>query len=231
MANNQIQQQTALQKLMHFTPKQSLSVEHAITQDQIGLLRKLDPQTTKDKIMQLVTRCTQLMNVQNNMNALQIEFCAEQIMQQKYFYSLEDIQLCLDRGAIGGYGTIYNRIDPATILAWFPMYDQERQVYVTAKKNAEQQNNNIYDIFAHPQMTEAMQDVVTKMDAKMLQVPAQEPTREQPSQLEITLMREYDALPQWNDDMRFRVYKNKPYQFTEFRMERYRELIEQQNEY
>ncbi len=181
--------------------------------------------------MQLVTRCTQLMNVQNNMNALQIEFCAEQIMQQKYFYSLEDIQLCLDRGAIGGYGTIYNRIDPATILAWFPMYDQERQVYVTAKKDAEQHANNIYDIFAHPQMTEAMQDVVTKMDAKMLQVPAQEPKREQPSQLEIALMREYDALPQWDNDMRFRVYKNKPYQFTEFRMERYRELIEQQNEY
>lgn len=231
MANNQIQQQTALQKLMHFTPKQSLSVEHAITQDQIGLLRKLDPQTTKDKIMQLVTRCTQLMNVQNNMNALQIEFCAEQIMQQKYFYSLEDIQLCLDRGAIGGYGTIYNRIDPATILAWFPMYDQERQVYVTAKKDAEQHANNIYDIFAHPQMTEAMQDVVTKMDAKMLQVPAQEPTREQPSQLEIALMREYDALPQWDNDMRFRLYKTKPYQFTEFRMERYRELIEDQNEY
>jgi hypothetical protein len=42
------------------------------------------------------------MNVQNNMNAMQIEFCAEQIMQDKYFYSLEDVQLCLDRGAIGG---------------------------------------------------------------------------------------------------------------------------------
>jgi chaperone required for assembly of F1-ATPase len=27
------------------------------------------------------------------------------------------------------------------------------------------------------------------------------------------------------------VYKNKPYQFTEYRQERYRELIENQNEY
>ena len=81
MANNQIQQQTALQKLTNFMPKQSLSVEHAIMQDQIGLLKKLDPHTTKDKIIQLLTRCTQLMNVQNNMNGMQIEFCAEQIMQ------------------------------------------------------------------------------------------------------------------------------------------------------
>jgi hypothetical protein len=55
--------------------------------------------------------------------------------------------------------------------------------------------------------------------------------REKPAPLEIALMREYDALPQWDNDMRFRVYKNKPYQFTEYRQERYRELIETQNEY
>ena len=233
MANNQIQiqQQTALQKLMHFTPKQSLSVEHAITQDQIGLLRKLDKETTKDKIMQLVTRCTQLMNVQNNMNGMQIEFCAEQIMQQKYFYSLEDIQLCLDRGAIGTYGTIYNRIDPATILAWFPLYDQERQVYVTAKKNAETQANNIYEVFAHPQMNEALNDVVQKIEERKMQEPVKEIIHGKPSELEVVLMREYDELPQWVNDQRFRLYKNKPFQFTEYRYERYRELIENQNEY
>jgi len=52
-----------------------------------------------------------------------------------------------------------------------------------------------------------------------------------PPQIEIALMREYDALPTWDNDMRFRVYKNKPYQFTEYRKERYRELIETQSEY
>ena len=229
MANNQIQQQTALQKLMHFTPKQSLSVEHAITQDQIGLLRKLDKETTKDKIIQLVTRCTQLMNVQNNMNGMQIEFCAENIMEKMYMYSLEDIQLCLDRGAIGAYGTIYNRIDPATVLAWFPLYDQERQVVVRAKKTAEQEANNIYEMFQHPQIMEAMQQAADKLSIK--EEPVREVKRENPPPLEIALMREYDALPQWDNDMRFRVYKNKPYQFTEYRQERYRELIETQNEY
>jgi hypothetical protein len=229
MANNQIQQQTALQKLMHFTPKQSLSVEHAITQDQIGLLKKLDPQTTKDKIIQLVTRCTQLLNVQNNMNAMQIEFCAEQIMLDKYFYSLEDVQLCLDRGAIGAYGTIYNRIDPATILAWFPLYDQQRQPYVTAKRQAEEQANNIYEMFQHPQVVDAIQQAADKL--KIHEAPAQEAKRSNPPQIEIALMREYDDLPTWDNDMRFRVYKNRPYQFTEYRQERYRELIENQNEY
>jgi hypothetical protein len=169
------------------------------------------------------------MNVQNNMNGMQIEFCAEQIMKDKYFYSLEDIQLCLDRGAIGAYGTIYNRIDPATILAWFPLYDQERQVIVRAKKTAEQEANNIYEMFQHPQVVDAIQQAADKL--KIEEAPAQEAKRVKPSRFEQMLMDEYDDLPAWDNDMRFRVYNNRPYQFTEYRKERYRELIEQQNEY
>lgn len=179
--------------------------------------------------MELVTRCTQLLNVQNNMNALQIEFCAENIMEKMWMYSLEDIQLCLDRGAIGEYGPIYNRIDPATILAWFPLYDAQREAYVTSIREAKQQGNNIYEIFEHPQIKQAMQDAADKLSIK--EAPKIEAPRSKPSPVEQMLMDEYDALPQWNDDMRFRVYNNRPYQFTEYRKERYRELIENQNEY
>jgi len=200
-------------------------------QDKIALLRKLDRQTTKVKIMQLVTRCSQLMNVQNNMNAMQIEFCAENIMEKMWMYSLEDVQICLDRGAIGTYGTIYNRIDPATILAWFPLYDQERQMVSDTINENQKQNNNIYEIFAHPQMNEALNDVVQKIEERKMQEPVKEIIRGKPSELEVALMREYDELPQWINDQRFRLYKNKPFQFTEYRYERYRELIENQNEY
>jgi hypothetical protein len=169
------------------------------------------------------------MNVQNNMNGMQIEFCAENIMEKMYMYSLEDVQLCLDRGAIGAYGTIYNRIDPATVLAWFTLYDQERQVFVRAKKTAEQESNNIYEMFQHPQIMEAMQQAADKLSIK--EEPVREVKRENPPPLEIALMREYDALPQWDNNIFFRMYKNKPYQFTEYRQERYKELIENQNEY
>ena len=179
--------------------------------------------------MQLVTRCTQLLNVQNNMNAMQIEFCAENIMEKMWMYSLEDVQLCLDRGAIGTYGTIYNRIDPATVLAWFPLYDQERQVVSNTINENEKKDNNIYEMFQHPQIMEAMQQAADKLSIK--EEPVREVKRENQPPLEIALMREYDALPTWDNDMRFRVYKNKPYQFTEYRKERYRELIETQSEY
>jgi len=160
---------------------------------------------------------------------MQIEFCAEQIMLDKYFYSLEDIQLCLDRGAIGAFGTIYNRIDPATILAWFPLYDQQRQPYVTAKRQAEEQDNNIYEMFQHPQVVDAIQQAADKL--KIEEAPAREAKRSEVSAFEQLLMAEYDALPQWNNDMRFRVYNNTPYQFNEYRKERYMEEINKQNEY
>ena len=82
------------------------------------------------------------------MNAVQIEFCAENILEKMWMYSLEDVQLCLDRGAIGEYGTIYNRIDPATILAWFPKYDQQRQTISEAINENNKQQNNIYELLS-----------------------------------------------------------------------------------
>lgn len=229
MENNQIQQQTALHKLTNFSPKQSLSVAHAMQQEKLSLLRKVDKQLTKVAVMSLLARCVQLVNVQNTMNSLQIEFCAEQIMDKMWMYSLEELQIIFDNGAIGKYGTLFNRIDPATVLAWFPLYDQERQVVSDAINESKKQQNNIYEMFQHPQIMEAMQQVADKLSIK--EEPVREVKRENPPQIEIALMREYDALPQWDNDMRFRVYKTKPYQFTEYRQERYRELIENQNEY
>jgi len=160
---------------------------------------------------------------------MQIEFCAENIMEKMYMYSLEDVQLCLDRGAIGAYGTIYNRIDPATVIAWFPLYDQQRQVYVTAKRQAEEQANNIYEMFQHPQVVDAIHQAADKL--KIEQAPVQEAKERKPSDFEQKLIDEYDALPFWEENNRFRLYKKTPFQFTEYRMWRYRELIEQQNEY
>jgi hypothetical protein len=198
-------------------------------QEKLSLLRKVDKELTKVAVMSLLARCVQLVNVQNTMNSLQIEFCAEQIMDKMWMYSLEELQIIFDNGAIGKYGTLFNRIDPATVLAWFPLYDQERQVVSDAINESKKQQNNIYEMFQHPQIMDAMQQAADKLSIK--EEPVREVKRENPPQIEIALMREYDALPQWDNDMRFRVYKNKPYQFTEFRQERYRELIENQNEY
>jgi hypothetical protein len=129
----------------------------------------------------------------------------------------------------GEFGPVYNRIDGQVFFEWIKKFMGKRQS-VSERINLEKQgNNNIYEMFQHPQIMEAMQQAADKLSIK--EEPVREVKRENPPPLEIALMREYDALPQWDNDMRFRVYKNKPYQFTEYRQERYRELIETQNEY
>ena len=164
------------------------------------------------------------------MNSDQITFAAEHLVQEKWMYSLEDMQLCLDRGAAGMYGTIYNRLDLSVINEWIAKFEQERQAHVTAMKQQDQTNNNIYDIFQHPQMAEALQQVSDKLLIK--EEPVREIKRSKLSNFEQLMMDEYDELPLWGEDnMSFRLYNTKPYLFTEYRKERYRELIEQQNEY
>jgi hypothetical protein len=193
------------------------------------MLRKVDREETKFKISMLIARCCAMLNIEKNMNNEQIKFAAEHFVQHHWKYSLEDIQLCLDRGTAGMYGTIYNRLDLSILNEWILKFEQERDAHIDALRTQERQNNNIYEMFQHPQIMDAMQQAADKLSIK--EEPVREVKRENPPQIEIALMREYDALPQWDNDMRFRVYKNKPYQFTEYRQERYRELIETQNEY
>jgi hypothetical protein len=201
---------------------------HAIKQNKISELRKVDADLTKEKIMMLVTRCSQLVNVQNNLNALQIEFCAEQIMSRMWMYSLEEVQVVLDSGASGKYGTIFNRIDPATILEWFPKYDAERQVVVDAINENEKLQQNIYDIFNHPAMKAALEKTVAEMPTVEIKV---DKIERKPSSFEQLIIDEFAALAEWQDDIRFKVYNDRPYLFSDYRKERYQEAINEQNEY
>jgi hypothetical protein len=197
--------------------------------NKIAVLRKIDRNETKMKIAMLISRCCAMINIDKNMNADQINFAAEHFVQHHWKYSLEDIQLCLDRGTAGMYGTIYNRLDLSILNEWILKFEQERDAHIDALRTQERQNNNIYEMFQHPQIMDAMQQAADKLSIK--EEPVREVKRENPPPLEIALMREYDALPQWDNNIHFRVYKTKPYQFTEYRQERYRELIETQNEY
>ena len=177
----------------------------------------------------LISRCCAMINIDKNMNADQINFAAEHFVQHHWKYSLEDIQLCLDRGVAGIYGTIYNRMDLSILNAWVSNFEQERDTHITALRTEEQQQNNIYEMFQHPQVVDAIQQAADKL--KIEEAPVQKVKRSEVSSFEQQLMAEYDALPIWDDNVRFSVYKNKPYLFNEYRKERYMEEINKQNEY
>jgi hypothetical protein len=173
--------------------------------------------------------CQQYFNLQQPMNAQQLLLTAELIMEEYYYLRIEELRVCFRMAMKGEFGPVYNRIDGQVFFEWIIKYMPKRQLITDRMKQEQQSNNNIYEMFQHPQVQEAIQQAADKL--KIEEAPAQEAKRSTPSRFEKMLMDEYDELPTWDNDMRFRVYNNKPYQFTEFRKERYRELIEQQNEY
>lgn len=192
-------------------------------------------QATVNIMVAMMDACQQYFNLQQPMHAQQLALTAELILEDYYYLRVDELQVCFRMAMKGEFGPLYNRIDGQVFFEWIKKFMSKRQAISERINIDKQSNNNIYDIFTHQQMADALNDVVAKMESKKWHdanaQPEPNPKREQPSQLEVALMREYDALPQWDNNPRFRVYNNKPYQFTEFRMERYRELIEQQNEY
>ncbi len=129
----------------------------------------------------------------------------------------------------GEYGPVYNRIDGQIFFEWIRKYFSKRDAVTDRMVKDQQSSNNIYEMFQNPQVIEAIQQTADKL--KIEEAQAREVRRSEVSAFEQKLMAEYDALPQWNNDMRFRVYKNTPYQFNEYRKERYMEEINKQNEY
>jgi hypothetical protein len=180
-------------------------------------------------LVALMDECQQYFNLQQPMNPQQLMLTAELIMEEYYYLRVEEFRICFRMAMKGEYGPVYNRIDGQIFFEWIRKYFSKRDAVTTRMVKDQQSNNNIYEMFQHPQIMDAMQQAADKL--KMKEEPVREVKRENPPQIEIALMREYDALPQWDNNIHFRVYKTKPYQFTEYRQERYRELIETQNEY
>jgi hypothetical protein len=186
-------------------------------------------QTALGVLVAMMDECQQYFNLQQPMNAQQLMLTAELIMEEYYYLRIEELRMCFRMAMKGEFGPVYNRIDGQVFFEWIIKYMPKRQLITDRMKQEQQSNNNIYDIFAHPQMAEALQQVSDKLLIK--QVPVHEEKRSKLSNFEQLMMDEYDELPLWGQDIAFRLYNTKPYQFTEYRKERYRELIEQQNEY
>lgn len=186
-------------------------------------------QATVNIMVAMMDMCQQYFNLQQPMNAQQLALTAELMLEDYYYLRVDELQVCFRMAMKGEFGSVYNRIDGQIFFEWIRKFMTKRQA-ISERINLEKQsNNNIYEMFQHPQVLEAIQQTADKL--KIEEAPAREVKRSEVSAFEQKLMAEYDALPQWNNDMRFRVYKNTPYQFNEYRKERYMEEINKQNEY
>ena len=193
------------------------------------LRKNKSQQATIAVMVAMMDSCQQYFNLQQPMNAQQLALTAELMLEDYYYLRVDELQVCFRMAMKGEFGPVYNRIDGQVFFEWLKKFMGKRQSVSERINHEKQSNNNIYEMFQHPQIMEAMQQAADKLSIK--EEPVREVKRENPPQIEIALMREYDALPQWDNNIHFRVYKTKPYQFTEYRQERYKELIETQNEY
>jgi hypothetical protein len=186
-------------------------------------------QATVNIMVAMMDMCQQYFNLQQPMNAQQLALTAELMLEDYYYLRVDELQVCFRMAMKGEFGPVYNRIDGQIFFEWIRKFMTKRQAISERINLDKQSSNNIYEMFQHPQVLEAIQQTADKL--KIEEAPAQEVKRIAPTTFEQLLMKEYDALPQWNNDMRFRVYNNTPYQFNEYRKERYMEEINKQNEY
>jgi hypothetical protein len=186
-------------------------------------------QATVNIMVAMMDMCQQYFNLQQPMNAQQLALTAELMLEDYYYLRVDELQVCFRMAMKGEFGPVYNRIDGQIFFEWIRKFMTKRQAISERINLDKQSSNNIYEMFQHPQVLEAIQQTADKL--KIEEAPAREAKRSEVSSFEQLLMAEYDALPQWNNDMRFRVYKNTPYQFNEYRKERYMEEINKQNEY
>jgi len=108
-----------------------------------------------DKIQQLIevelSKVTALMNVSNNMQPHQIIFTAEQIIETYPAESVDDIILCLRRGASGYYGSTYHQLDTSIILGWLVKHIEEKSFYLERNnlsgKKQEEESEVDYEAF------------------------------------------------------------------------------------
>ena len=180
-------------------------------------------------LVALMDECQQYFNLQQPMNPQQLMLTAELIMEEYYYLRVEEFRLCFRMAMKGEYGPVYNRIDGQIFFEWIRKYFSKRDAVTNRMVKDQQSSNNIYEMFQHPQVVDAIQQAADKL--KIEEAPVQEVKRSEVSSFEQQLMAEYDALPIWDDNVRFSVYKNKPYLFNEYRKERYMEEINKQNEY
>jgi hypothetical protein len=191
--------------------------------------KKKGQQTALGVLVALMDECQQYFNLQQPMNAHQLKISAELIMEDYYYLRVDELRMCFRMAMKGEFGSVYNRIDGQIFFEWILKYMKKRQLVTDKINKDEQSNSNIYDLFNYPQLNKAVKQVVDKL--KIEQAPVQEAMRPKMSRFEKMMLDEYDALPLWDNDQRFRVYNNQPYQFTEYRKARVTEIIEEENEY
>lgn len=122
---------------------------------------------------------TTRLNIDRNMTAEQVRYCAEDIVnsddQLIYNLTLDELNLCMEKGVKGEYGEIYNRMDQAIVFKWVGNYIEEKLQVGERIRNVDDgdMRQNIHEVFQTETMHTILTDVVSKLSIKEVKGPDQ----------------------------------------------------------
>jgi hypothetical protein len=167
--------------------------------------RKVDPELTIAKVIIILTKMVTRLNIDRNMNASQIRYCAEDIVHSDnpfiYNLTLDELSLCMDKGVRGEYGEIYNRMDQAVVFGWIEKYIQEKshEGEKLRIEHEQESRKNIHEIFQNETMETILKDVHSKLI--ITEAPAKEIAKRELTEAEKQMqefLREFDQLYRTN---------------------------------
>lgn len=94
---------------------------------QLSVLRKQDVALYRKAIALALLRLTEGLNVTNTLTDNQISKLTTTIGQTYYYLRFEELLYIFEKGASGGYGKDFNRLDGSVIMQWIEQYDVEER--------------------------------------------------------------------------------------------------------
>jgi hypothetical protein len=208
---------------LNWVPKPSTSLRsvlQASPESKIAVLRKSDMPRTVGAVSLLVSELVAAFNFGGNMSAQQIAVCAADIVEEFYYFSLDDIALCFRMARKGDLippDKLF-RLDQSVVFQFLALYDKER---VKEKRKLDQQKqdqNNIYDTLGSEPVLGIIKEVADKLSIK--EAPEYEPRTRTTDAFSRMCHEEFDAL--WNDQqlslgqVRIVSYQDKDMTITEY---------------
>lgn len=113
-----------------------LSIAVALKGRQIGTYVSLKgKQVIRKEISLWIGEMSQSFNIGKNLTEDQIVDIANEIMNEKWFFKVDEIYYFLRKCKIGAFGKVYDRLDMATIFEWLEIYTKQRDAEMDRQRD------------------------------------------------------------------------------------------------
>jgi len=130
----------------------------------IAALRKTNRDELLLDVIAVLTAFVKSVNVGNNMNPDQVAQCANDIVDDYYFLSVDDLDLCFRMARKGQLSAgAFVRMDQPTVYEVIQTYVEKRQKAAIEKNNQEMLADNIYERFSDPETMKKFEETSVKL--------------------------------------------------------------------